>query len=197
MIQLYISVILLLASYPLQQDLTFKTKSGHTIEVRGDIIHFDKKPISGEIVGVMQHSKYSRLIEQNGSILLFLEIDGAPNFNTIKGFTIKNNKATEVCDVVYNDDMHGIGPAPFTDMDGDGKLELGGFDLSEAYDAEDSMYYNPSQYFEIDHGTLRFDSAFTKKMDIKVNGLYLPHPLNANGTCCVVIRKPENKKKKK
>jgi len=183
-----------LAYHPLQQDLTFKTKSGHIIEVHGEIIHYDKSAISAEIAGVLPHSKYSRLVEQNGSILLFLEIDGAPDFNSIKGFTIKSNKAVEVCDVVYNDEMHGIGPAPFTDMDGDGKLELGGFDLTEAYQAEDSMYYNPSQYYEIDHGKVKFDSTLTRKMDIKVNGVYIPHPLNENGNCCVVIRKPAKKK---
>ena len=181
-----------MASYQ-GQELTFKTKAGHTIEVRRDVIYYDKNAISQQIDDIIYHSKYNKLIEQSNSTLLFLEIDGSPNFNTIKGFAIKNNKAIEVCNVVYNDATHGIGPAPFTDMDGDGKLEIGGFDLTEGYEAEDSMYYMPSTYFEIDHGVVKFDSAFTKKMDAKINGLYLPEPLDANGNCCVVIRKPIRK----
>ena len=62
------------------------------------------------------------------------------------------------------------------------------------YDAKDSMYYIPSQYYEIDNGNIRFDSSLTKKMDIKINGIYLKNPLDKNGNCCVVIKRPRVKK---
>jgi hypothetical protein len=34
-------------------------------------------------------------------------------------------------------------------MDKEGKLKFGGFDLTEFYNSKDSMYYNPSRYYEI------------------------------------------------
>jgi len=99
----------------------------------------------------------------------------------------------KVVEVVYNDKTQGIGPAPFTDLDGDGKIQLRGFDLTEWYDSKDSMYYNPSRYYEIDNGTIKFDSSLARKMDIKVNGIYLAKPLDKDGYCCVVVKKPKKK----
>jgi hypothetical protein len=55
------------------------------------------------------------------------------------------------------------------------------------------MYYNPSKYYEISTGKVTLDSSLTKKMDIKVNGVYLSEPLNKDGNCCVVIKKPIKK----
>jgi hypothetical protein len=112
-----------------------KTRSGDTIAITKDIIHFNGKSISKPLEGIIYDSKYSRLIEQNSSILLFLEIDNRPNLNELVAFKVTNSKAVELVECVYNDKKQGIGPAPFTDIDKDGKLELGGFDLSEFYDS--------------------------------------------------------------
>ena len=158
-----------------------------------DVIHFNGIPISKKIEGIVYDSKYNRLIEQNGSILLFLEIDNRPNYNNLAAFSLTKQKATELVECVYNDKSQGVGPAPFTDIDKDGKLEFGGFDLTEYYDSKDSMYYNPSQFYEISNGKITFDSSLTKAMDIKVNGIYLSKPLDKDGNCCVVIKKPTKK----
>jgi len=79
----------------------------------------------------------------------FLEIDISPNFNLLAAFKVTNKQAIKLVECVYNDKTHGIGPAPFTDMDKNGKLEFGRFDLTEFYNSKDSMYYNPSRYYEI------------------------------------------------
>jgi hypothetical protein len=185
--------LLLLSFNQTQDKIVLKTRSGDTITVSKGIIHFNAKPISLPIDGVIYNSKYNRLIEQNSSTVLFLEIDNSPNLNELEAFKVTSQKAFKLAECVYNDKKQGIGPAPFTDMDKDGKLEFGGFDVTEFYDSKDSMYYNPSQYYEISNGTVRFDSALTEKMDIKINGMYLRNPLDNEGNCCVVIRKQAKK----
>ncbi|OQP46223.1 hypothetical protein A4H97_31160 [Niastella yeongjuensis] len=192
--KLLLPSLLFLCSFTQTQDrIVFKTRSGDKIIVSNDIIHYSGNPVSKTIEAIVYNSKYNRLIEQNSRILLFLEIDGRPNYNTIKAFDLKKLKATELAEVVYNDKTQGIGSAPFTDMDGDGKMEFGGFDLTEWYDSKDSIYYNPSQYYEISDGKVKFDSSLTRKMDIKVNGVYLSKPLDKDRNCCVVIKKPKTK----
>jgi hypothetical protein len=188
--QILLQLLLILCSWQTQDRIVLKTKSGDNVIVTKDVIHYDGKPVSKEIEGIVYDSKYNRLIEQNGTILLFLEIDNSPNYNNLAAFNLTKHKATKLVECVYNDKTQGIGAAPFTDMDGDGKLEFGGFDLTEYYDSKDSMYYNPSQYYEINNGKIRFDSSLTKTMDIKVNGLCLVKPLDQNGNCCVVVKKP-------
>jgi len=176
-----------------QQKISLKTQSGDSITVVKEIIYYNNKPISKTIEkDIVYNSKYNRLIEQGGTILLFLEMDGRPDYNYLEAFRITKQKATDLVACVYNDNHQRHGPAPFTDMDNDGKLEFGGFDLTEGYAAEDSMYYCPSKYYEISHGNIVFDSALTKKMDLKENGIYLPKPLDKDGNCCVVIKKPGN-----
>jgi hypothetical protein len=186
--------LLLFFSFKQKQDkIILKTHSGDTITISGDIIYFNEKPISETIEGIIYKSKYNKLIEQNSSILLFLEIDNRPNFDEIAAFKVTNQKAIKLAECVYNDKSQGLGPPPFTDMDRDGKLEFGGFDITEVYGSKDSMYYNPSQYYEINNGTVTFDSVLTKKMDVKINGIYLSKPLDKNNNCCVVIKKPMTK----
>ena len=158
-----------------------------------DVIRYNGKTISKKIESIIYESKYNRLIEQNGNILLFLEIDNRPNYNNIAAYSLTKQKATKLAECVYNDKTQGIGQEPFSDMDKDGKIEFGGFDLTEYYDSKDSMYYNPSQYYEISNGTIKFDSALTKKMDIRINGIYLSKPLDKDGNCCIVIKKPTKK----
>ena len=172
-----------------EEKVVFKTLSGDNIIVTNDIIYYNKKPISKAIDDIVYNSKYNKLIEQNSSIILFLEINNAPDYNELAAFKITNQKATKIVECVYNDKTQGIGPAPFTDMDNDGKLEFGGFDLTESYDSKDSIYYNPSKYYKIINGTVIFDSALTQKMDIRINGIYLAKPLNKNRSCCIVIKK--------
>jgi hypothetical protein len=191
--QTLLPLLLTLCFWQTQDKIILKTKSGDNIVVTKAVIHYNDKAISKEIEGIVYDSKYSRLIEQNETILLFLEIDNRPNYNNIAAYSLTKQKATKLVECVYNDKNQGIGPTPFTDMDKDGKLEFGGFDLTEYYDSKDSMYYNPSKYYEISNGTIKFDSTLTKKMDIKINGVYLSKPVDKDGNCCVVIKKPKKK----
>lgn len=176
-----------------KERIALKTHSGDNVIISKGIIYFNQKPISKTIEGIVYSGKYNRLIEQHSSILLFLEIGNSPNFNELMVFKVTPKKVIQLAECVYNDKSQGIGPAPFTDMDNDGKLEFGGFGLTEFYNSKDSMYYNPSEYFQISNSTVVFDSILTKKMDIKVNGIYLKRPLDKEGNCCLVIKKPINK----
>jgi hypothetical protein len=176
-----------------KQPLLFKTLNGDVIKVDNDIIYFNDRPISEKIDDIIYESKYSRIIEQSKSTFLFLEIDNNPNFNELKAFKITPTKAVELVTCVYNDKNQGIGPSPFLDIDNDHNEEFGGFDITEVYPSKDSMYYNPSRYYEIKNGNILFDSILTKQMDIKVNGIYLRNPLDHEGNCCIVIKKPVTK----
>jgi hypothetical protein len=172
--------------------LFFRTATGNDISVSDGHIFFDHKLIADSVSDILYDSPYNRLIEQNSNVVLFLAIDGSPNYNRLKAFKIIKGKAIELADCVYNDAKQGIGPAPFTDMDKDGKLEFGGFDLTETVTSKDSMCYNPSVYYEIDKGTIKPDVLLTKKMDIKINGIYLKNPLDSNGNHCVIVKKPRH-----
>src|SRR5690348_16970130 len=161
MLKIFLPLLLILCSWQSKDKIVLKTHSGDTISIISGKIYFNNQLISRTIDDIIYRSKYNRLIEQNSSALLFLEIDGSPNLNEIEAFKVTPKKAIKLVDCVYNDKTQGIGPAPFTDMDKDGKLEFGGFDLTEYYDSKDSMYYNPSKYYKISDGTIKFDSALT------------------------------------
>lgn len=135
-------------------------------------------------------SKYNRVIKSKGNLFLFVEADGRPNFNYIAAYSISKDGATFISDCVYNDKNQRGGPIPFTDIDGDGFLEYGGFDLNEAHVSPDSMYYNPSEFYEIRNGIVSFDSILAKISDIRENGIYLSNFMDKNGNCCKIVKKP-------
>jgi hypothetical protein len=85
--------------------------------------------------------------------------------------------------------------SPIKDYDNDGFLEFGGRDLTEHHPSPDSMYYVPSDYYEIRNGKVSLDNSLIRTEDIKANGLYLsPNKrLDKRGFCCKVIPKPRNK----
>ena len=181
-------------------------KIGHIDSISIKRIYFDRKDyeryheailLNGKQIYLdtthyfIYESKYNRVIKSEGKLLIFLEADGRPNFNYIAAYSIAgDNKVTFMSDCVYNDEKQGGGPAPFTDIDHDGFLEYGGFDLNEVPEHPDSIYYNPSEFYEIRNGILKFDSLLAKKADIKKNGIYLSNFMNNSGNCCKVIKKP-------
>jgi hypothetical protein len=189
---LLLYILLSLPSTRQSQTLILKTKAGDKILISRGLIYYNSKKAGDERDDIVYDSKYNRVIEQNKSKLLFLEIDDRPNFAFLRVFKLTDQKAKQIIDCVYNDDKQFGGPAPFTDIDHDGKLEFGGFNISEAHDNSDSMYYDPSKYYEIDNGEIRFDSALTRKMDLKRNGVFKKDPLDKNGNCCIVIKKPKH-----
>lgn len=167
-------------------NLQFRTGKGLAVNVHNGSISVNNKRLYRlDYDDIIYTSKRNRLIEDGGSAFLFLEIDGRPNLDRLYVFKISASLVDSVADAISSD---------LKDLDGDGYLEFGGTDLTEAHPSRDSMYYIPSRYYEIRAGRIAFDSACTKKMDIKENGVYLAHPADANGFCCRVIPKPVYKK---
>ena len=162
--------------------LTFHTSTGLVVKVHDETISVNNK-ILYKLKGdeVQPNDKRNRLIENGGSAFLFLVVDGSPNEDEMHAFKITAARVTLEATTVASE---------LRDLDGDSCLEFGGWDLNEVPPRRDSMYYHPSEYYEIRDGKIRFDSAFTKKQDIAENGVYLSHPLDAQGNCCKVIVKP-------
>jgi hypothetical protein len=135
---------------------------------------------------LVDSSKYSRIIAEKGNFLLFMECDGSPNLDYLSAYSIdiKNKKMTYLSSSVFDGNPKSR-RKPFTDIDGDGFIEYGGFDLTEVHPNPDSMYYHPSSFYEIRNGKLYFDSLLTKREDIKANGIYMKNSINAT------IKKPK------
>ncbi|MDQ8005994.1 MAG: hypothetical protein REI64_14425 [Pedobacter sp.] len=135
---------------------------------------------------LVDSSKYSRIIVEKGSVLLFMECDGHPNLDYLSAYSIdiKNKKMTYLSSSVFDGNPKSK-TKPFTDIDGDGFIEYGGFDLTEMHPNPDSMYYRPSSFYEIRNGKLFFDSLLTKREDIKANAVYSKNPIN------LTVRKPK------
>lgn len=153
----------------------------------------DEKIFTDPANYLIDNSKYSRVITEKGNVLLFMECDGRPNLAYLSAYIIdiKNKKMVYLSSSVFDNNPKSK-TKPFTDIDGDGFIEYGGFDLTEMHPNPDSMYYHPSSFYEIRNGKLSFDSALTRKKDINLNGIYLAKPLDKNGYCCKIIKKPKN-----
>jgi hypothetical protein len=168
--------------------LRFKTAGGHIIKVYKAQIFYDNKVIFKREYDddILYNSKSNRLIEDDGSVFLFIAIGGSPNFDRLNVFRITRTKAALVADAILS---------PVKDYDGDGYLEFGGRDITERYPNPDSMYYIPSAYYKIRDGKIRPDNSLTRRKDIELNGLYLPtnQQPDKNGNCCKVIPKPRKK----
>ena len=162
--------------------VSFRTSSGHIIKVFKGQILYDNKSIFKIKASddILFESKSNRLIEDHGSIFLFIAILGNPNLDRLNVFSITPTKATLLVDAILS---------PIKDYDNDGYLEFGGRDLTEMYPNPDSMYYIPSAYYEIREGRIKTDITLTKREDIKLNGLYLPpnKQLDKDGSCCRVV----------
>jgi len=191
--QSIIALIFLSTIWQDRVNILLKTSKGDQIKISGETIYYNQKVIGRTNAEIVPASDYNRLIEQNGKILLFLETDERPNYNKLEVLSLTKTHCKKLIACVYNDKKQGTGPKPFTDIDNDGKLEFGGFDMTEKFPANDSAYYSPSKFYEIDNGTIILDSSLTREMDIKVNGQYIPRPLDKKGHCCIVIKKKSNR----
>jgi hypothetical protein len=162
--------------------LIFKTTSGIRIKITLENICINGvKCYSLSNKEIVLPSKKNRLLESGKSILLFLESYGRPNSNRLLVYKINEGQIGQVADAISSD---------LKDLDGDGNLEFGGADFNEVHPSKDSMYYFPSKFYEINNGKIMLDTALTRQIDIKNNGVYLPNPLDKDGNCCLVIRKP-------
>ncbi len=129
---------------------------------------------------ILYSSKRNRLVEDEGSVFLFLDISAPAYQRRLYVFRIDHSNADSIMSAASSD---------VKDLDHDGLLEFGGNDAIRAYPAADSMYYVPTHYYEIGHGRITPDADLTRKMDKKVNGVYFADPLDKNGQCCKVIPK--------
>jgi len=173
-----------------KQTLSFKTSHGSIINIiKGNILYNGKSIFKIQYdADILYESKSNRIIEDHGSIFLFIAMAGNPNLDRLNAFLITPTKATMVADAILS---------PIKDYDNDGYLEFGGSDLTEMYGNPDSMYYIPTAYYEIRNGKIHPDAALTKSEDIKINGLYLPpsKQLDEDGNCCKVVRTAGRKHK--
>ncbi len=170
--------------------LKFKTHAGNWITVDHGIIKYNGKAILrrkywDDIIDTNQN----RIIEDGGSVFLFLAIDGRPNLDEYEVYKLTPYTAKLVANAMLS---------PIKDYDGDGYLEFGGSNLTEGYGNPDSMYYVPTHYFKIKNGEIGEDKALTVREDKKINGLYLPpnKQLDKDGNCCTVVPDPARKGKK-
>jgi hypothetical protein len=174
-----------------KQLLRYKTSTGHVITVRGNAILYDNRRIFTIKYpdDIYFDSKSNRIIEDHGSVFLFLAVNGSPNLDRLNVFSITSSKAVLVTDAILS---------PIKDYDHDGFLEFGGSDLTEVYPNPDSMYYIPTAYYEIKNGKIHSDDSLTRIKDIEINGLYIPYKkqLDKNGSCCKVIPKPKAHRKR-
>ncbi|MHB8208445.1 hypothetical protein [Mucilaginibacter sp.] len=189
-------LILLLATlnlnifwFSVKHNLNFKTSTGHMISVSKGFILYDGRNIKkiGYPNDIIADSKSNRIIEDHGSVFLFIAMMGNPNLDRFNVFAITPFKATLVADAILS---------PIKDYDRDGYLEFGGSDLTEGYTNPDSMYYIPTSYYEIHNGKINPDKSLTRSKDIELNGKYIPEKkrLDKDGYCCVVIPIPKKKK---
>jgi hypothetical protein len=173
---------------PVKKILSFKTYTGHVVKVLKGRIFYDNKVIfNGENDDeILYDDKSNRLIEDHGSVFLFIAMDGNPNLDRLNAFLITPTKAIIIADAILS---------PIKDYDHDGYLEFGGRDLTEMYPNRDSTYYIPTTYYEIRDGKIHLDKTLTRNEDIKLNGLYLPpnKQLDNDGNCCKVVPTPGRK----
>ena len=165
--------------------LTFRTSKGFDINVSGRTITVNGRKLFLLEDSAISNSKRNRVIEDGGSVFLFLEMDGRPNLDMLYAFQVSDTKVELLANAISSD---------LKDLDGDGYPEFGGSDLTEKHPSEDSMYYIPVDYYEIRMGRILYDSVYSRKQTIKMNGVFLVHAGDPNGNCCKVIVKPGLKK---
>jgi hypothetical protein len=162
-------------------DLVYHTTQGQKINIHGGAISVNGKDLYKlENDGIIYSSKRNKIIESGGKVFLFLEVDGSPNLDRLYVFKITDTRVDSIANAISSE---------LKDLDGDSFLEFGGSDLTEMHPFKDSMYYIPSVYYEIKNGEIIYDSALIKMIDIRVNGIYLSNPIDAEGNCCKVIPK--------
>jgi len=128
-------------------------------------------------------SRRNRLIEDGRSVFLFLEVNRNPDKNRLMVFNIDHSLADSILNTISSD---------VKDWDHDGNLEFGGSDLAKVHAAPDSLYYTPAKFYEIKKGKITLDTELTEKTEKKLNGVYLPEPLDNNGNPKVI---PKSKKR--
>jgi len=113
---------------------------------------------------IVYKSRRNKIVEDNGNVFLFLEIDKAPNKNKVIVFGINNSVADSLMEAISSD---------VKDYDHDEKLEFGGADIAVPHPSADSIYYTPATFYEIKKGRILLDQEYIEKMEKKLNGVYI------------------------
>lgn len=166
--------------------LHFQTSKGLKIIINEGRIsvngHVSSKP---RVEGIIYSSPRNKIVENGGTVFLFLEVNGSPNLDKLNVYKVTDTGVLFIANAMSSD---------VADLDGDGFLEFGGRDLTEMHPSEDSMYYIPYAYYEIRDGKINYDTALSREMDLRVNYVYLSDPGDAHGNCCLAIVKPAKRK---
>lgn len=163
-----------------KQELHFKSSKQQLITVyKGTIFVNGNRAYQMPADSIIYKSRRNRLLEDKGNVFLFLDVKGSTD-NELYVFAINNSRADSLLTAISSN---------IRDMDHDGFPEFGGRASVPAYPSADSMYYTPSRYYEIKKGRIGLDAAYTEKMEKRINGVYIPDPLDGNGHCCKVIPK--------
>ena len=169
-----------------KDEITFETKLGETIKVKkGEIIFKMHQVYSFPEDVIIYKSKLNNIVEDSSGIFLFITVSNSPSKDLFHIFKLSTSGVNKIKETIASE---------IKDYDKDGYLEFGGADITEAYPQKDSMYYIPTEFFELKNGKIVLDTSLTKKMDIKLNGVFIGSPLDKNHNCCVVI--PKKKKSK-
>lgn len=110
-------------------------------------------------------SRRNKIIENKGNVFLFLEVNRAAGVKDLIIFAVNNSKVDSIGNTVTSD---------IRDLDQDGNLEFGGAYAAEAYPGVDSVYYVPYTFYEIVKGRVVLDAEYSKKINEKKYGVYIP-----------------------
>ena len=167
-----------------EQKIIFKTKNGDVITITGIQIdkyfsnqykiHYNQKLIySKSETSFMFYGEHNKLIEENGKLILFMESKGGPGLDHIITFYVTPDTVKQITDDVFNPQNWITCADGISDMDNDGNIEFGGFDINEVPGCGwYYQYYRLSKYYEIIKGEIKIDSAYSRQMDIAHNGFY-------------------------
>jgi hypothetical protein len=113
---------------------------------------------------IIMDSKSTSVLSNKSMRYILLRQKGFVDVDNFLVFCVKNKSLISIEKAVYS---------KITDADNDGKLEIGGFHLSEVPCREcDSVYYNPAEIFELGE-SFCFDSLESKLATIRFYGVFL------------------------
>jgi hypothetical protein len=104
---------------------------------------------------------------KTGEYEVLISVFDAPDFNKIRALYFRNDSTTRSTMFPYFNDLP-------KDYNNDGKKEyVGIMNIADAYENNDSCYYNPALYYEISEWGIKLDSVLTIEMNKKSWGVFL------------------------
>lgn len=104
---------------------------------------------------------------KTGEYEVLIPVFDAPDFNKIKALYFRNDSTTRSIILPYFDDFP-------KDYNNDGREEyVGVMNITDAYENNDSCYYNPALYYQMSDWGIKLDSNLTIEMNKKSWGVFL------------------------